>query len=179
MDSLAFSPDSTMLAGIDAKSTYIWDVATGKLRAKLDGQPHASIYKNAISFDSSGKVLFTTFGRSRIKIWDVSRHRELASLFTFGPDDWVVVAPDGRFDTNLDLDNIEGLHWVVSDAPFTPKPLELFMRDYYEPALLGRLLRCTRDNSCKKDFKPLPLIADINRLQPKLSKPRVFPPPEK
>jgi WD40 repeat protein len=133
MDSLVFSPDSRTLVGINQQFTYVWDVATGRLRFQLPGQPHSSIFKNAAAFGSGGKVLFTTFGRSRVKVWNAATGRELASLLTFGEDEWVVVAPDGRFDTNKDLINIEGLHWVMSDDPLRPVPLEVFMRQYYEP----------------------------------------------
>ena len=52
---------------------------------------------------------------------------------------WVAAAPDGRFDaSNLDADL--PLHWIVADRPVSPLPLEIFMKDYFEPRLLPRLL---------------------------------------
>jgi len=169
MDSLVFSPDSGVLVGINKHFTYVWRTATGELLHKLLGQPHASIFKNAAAFGAGGKVLFTTFGRSRVKVWNAANGRELASIFTFGDDEWVVVAPDGRFDTNKSLDDIDGLHWVLPDDPLRPAPLEVFMRQYYEPDLLRRVLKCNEENNCNKEFKPLPPIAEINRTRPRLS----------
>ena len=40
------------------------------------------------------------------------------------------------------------LHWVMPDDPLTPLPIEIFMRDYYEPRLLSRILN-------GEQFKPV------------------------
>jgi hypothetical protein len=66
------------------------------------------------------------------------------------------------------LNKIEGLIWVLPDQPLIPKPLELYMRQYYEPGLLPRVLRCAEENNCDAEFKPLPSIAEINRVQPRV-----------
>ena len=76
-----------------------------------------------------------------MKLWRTDSDTPLATLVALTDDEWVVTTPDGRFDTNKDLDSIEGLHWVVPDDRMTSVPLEIFMRDYYEPGLLQRLLR--------------------------------------
>ena len=53
------------------------------------------------------------------------------------------------------------------------------MRQYYEPGLLERILKCSQEkeadgtDTCDKEFKPLPPIGQINRVQPKVGKPRV------
>ncbi len=49
------------------------------------------------------------------------------------------MTPDGRFDTN-NLDETKYLHLVMPDAPLTPVPLEAFIRQYYEPRLLARIM---------------------------------------
>ena len=71
---------------------------------------------------------------------------------------WAVVAPDGRFDTN-DLEALRGLNWIVPDDPLRALSPEIFMRDYYEPRLLPRLLA----------GEPLPALrtlGELNRVQP-------------
>lgn len=68
--------------------------------------------------------------------------------------DWIVAIPDGRFDTN-DLEKVEGLHWILSSDPLTPLPLEIFMRDYYEPRLLSRVLN-------GEAFKPIRKLSELN-----------------
>jgi hypothetical protein len=59
----------------------------------------------------------------------------------------------------------------MSNDPLTPKPLEIFMRQYYEPDLLRRTLDCTRLGTCSKEFKTLPSISNLNRAQPALGAP--------
>ena len=110
---------------------------------------------------------------SRIRIVSRADRKELASLITTDDGRWTVVAPDGRFDTNNSLDDINGLHWVDRSDPFTPIPLEIFMRQYYEPGLFERLARCRLNGKCASEFRSLPSIVDLNRVQPKLGPPQV------
>ena len=56
----------------------------------------------------------------------------------------------------------------MPDAPFTPLSFEVFMRDYYEPNLLPRLLKCTEEGNCDKEFKPVRNLTALNRTQPKV-----------
>ena len=85
----------------------------------------------------------------------------MASLFSLDDGGWAIVTPDGRFDTN-NLDQIPNLNWVFPDDPFKPLPPEIFMRQYYEPGLLPRLL-------ANDDFKEVPSLEDLNRVQPKVT----------
>lgn len=55
-------------------------------------------------------------------------------------DAWVAIDPHGRFDTNMDLDDIKGVHWSPSGRPLEALPLDLLIRDFFEPRLLPRLL---------------------------------------
>jgi hypothetical protein len=56
--------------------------------------------------------------------------------------------------------------------PLRPLSPEIFMRDYYEPRLLPRLLGCydaeTRGDpdECGRAFKPVRPLAQLNRIQP-------------
>jgi uncharacterized caspase-like protein len=56
----------------------------------------------------------------------------------------------------------------MSEDPLVPKPLEIFMRDYYEPKLLHRLLRCNRNRSCDREFRPIRNLSSLNRTQPRV-----------
>jgi hypothetical protein len=72
---------------------------------------------------------------------------------------WVAVASDGRFDTNVELEKAVGAHWILANDSFNPLPLEIFMRDYYEPRLLPRLL-------AGEELPKLRSLASLNRVQP-------------
>ena len=58
----------------------------------------------------------------------------------FTNDEWAIVTPKGHYDTNTPGD-LPCISWVITDAPLTPLPVEIFMRDYFEPRLLSRLLK--------------------------------------
>ena len=83
--------------------------------------------------------------------------RRLARLITFEDNGWAVVAPDGRYDAS-DPADLEGLSWVMPDAPTKPVPLTIFYREYYEPHLLPRLL-------AGEEFSPIASIAELDRTQ--------------
>ena len=175
VSSVAFSPDGKMLAsGSFDQTAKLWNVAGG---SELHTLKSDSGYVISVAFSPDGKTLASA--DTTVKLWDVASGKNLASLISLDYNDWAVATPEGRFDTNKDLDNIVGIHWVLSDDPFTPKPLELFMRQYYEPGLLPRLLNCNKEGNCNKEFKPLPPIGQVNRVQPRVGKPLTSPRPEK
>ncbi len=161
--SVAFSTDGKMLAtGSLDKTIKIWNTERGKELKTLTGHT-AGVGSVTISQD--GKLLASEGSEGKTKLWDVATGKELCSLIAIDENDWVVATPDGRFDTNK-IEDSKGFHWVVSDDPFKPAPLEIFMRDYYEPQLLPRILECHREGNCDREFKPLPNIGELNRVQP-------------
>lgn len=164
--SVTFSPDGKTIAsgGFD-ETVRIWDVKTGREIRSLEGH-NDSI--TSISFSSDGKSLVTGSEDDTVKIWNVPSGSLVATMTAIGKDDWVVQNADGRFDTNK-LENPQGLHWIMPDAPFTPVSFEAFMRDYYEPNLLPRLLKCTEENTCDKEFRPVRNLTTLNRTQPKVA----------
>jgi WD40 repeat protein len=80
---------------------------------------------------------------------------------------WVVSTGDGRFDTN-ELDEIRGIHWVADDDPLRALPLEIFMREYFTPGLLARVLK-------GEHLERLPDLTQRNRLQPSVEITSVTP----
>jgi hypothetical protein len=106
-----------------------------------------------------------------IRIWDATTGKLLCQLLGLLDGGWVAAGPDGRFDTN-NLDVIAGVHWVAPDEPHRPLPPEIFMRDYYEPKLLARLLAGER-------FKPVRSLAELNRVQPTVRVAKVTPDSER
>lgn len=82
----------------------------------------------------------------------------LARLYMFFDGTWVVVGADGRFDSNNLIDGGH-LHWVMPDRPMQAWPIEMFMREYFEPRLLPRLM-------AGESFPPVRNIAELNRAGP-------------
>jgi hypothetical protein len=85
---------------------------------------------------------------------------------------WMYSANDGRFDTGRFGETAAAV-WLMPDDPLRPLPPEIFMRDYYEPNLLGRLLACheaeakgSNPTACTQAFKPVRSLTLLNRIQP-------------
>jgi len=154
----------TLISGSSDHTIKLWNVATGAEIRTLTG--HAGVV-NSIALTPDGKTLVSGSEDNTIKLWNVATGVELASLVSFRDSSWVMVTPDGRFDTNR-IDDIKGLHWLMPDAPLTPVPIEIFMRDYYEPKLLPRIL-------AREKFKPVRDFSTLNRTQPEVGIVNIVP----
>ena len=165
--SLAFSPDGERLAaGRGGGGVEIFD-----MRGNAEGRTLSPINGDVVSLVFLDDALLAGAGASgEIRLWYGEAH--LTSMFLTKENGWVTVAPDGRFDTT-DLDRPGAVAWVMPDAPLRPLPPEIFMRDFFEPRLLPRLLACRRSESirpgaCRAAFAPVPDLAQLNRVQPEV-----------
>jgi hypothetical protein len=75
-------------------------------------------------------------------LWNLSSGKEIACLFHFDGDDWVVVTPDRRFDASPG--GMARLHYNVGN---TIVDLQQFKDKYYVPGLASRLLGDTIPSS--------------------------------
>ena len=160
----AFSSDSRFLLTVDTSANLVnmWNLETPERVQQFAGHM-ASV--SSVAFSSDQKFVLTGSYDSTTRLWDVSNGQQICRLLSFADGTWAAIAPDGRFETN-NLEEIKGLHWIIPDDPFRPLPLEIFMRDYYEPHLLARLIKCNRDRNCNQEFKPVRDISKLNRVQP-------------
>jgi len=156
--SFAFTADGLhVLSGdIDGRA-YLWRVNDGTIDLTL---PRADGPVQAVGFISNDRFLLTASGGGT-QVWRRSDASLVATLVSLISGSWAVVAPDGRFDAN-NLEYLRGLHWIMPDEPNRAWPVELFMRDYFEPRLLPRLL--DGDN-----FAPIKPSIDVNRARPRVS----------
>lgn len=155
---VSFSPDGkTIAAGTEDNFVELWDVSSGQMRLRLEGHL-GSVH--AVAFSLDGKYIYSAGEDKATRLWRVSDGAYLATLYSFKDGSWVVIDPEGRFDT-ADLEEIKQLHWVMSDDPLTPVPLESFMKEYYEPRLLPRILNGEK-------LKPVSALMELNRVQPQV-----------
>jgi WD40 repeat protein/uncharacterized caspase-like protein len=152
--SVAFSPDGkSIVTGAD--DVRLWDLATGREIRKFEGHSYSV---RSVAFSPDGKFIVSGSFDSTTRIWHAASGRELCKMISTRDGAWVVVDADGRFDTNR-LEEIKGLYWIMPDDPFRTLPLEIFMRDYYEPRLLTRILN-------GEELKPVRQLSQLNRVQP-------------
>ncbi|HSD17538.1 MAG TPA: caspase family protein [Thermomonas sp.] len=113
------------------------------------------------------RLLWVSSDDGAIHFFDTFHGTPQLTLQTFPGNRYFAVAPGGRYDSNLGADTAL-VRWMVPDAPWQGLAAQTFMRDYYEPGLVRRLLDCRASDSCMTVFKPLPAIASLNRVLPEI-----------
>lgn len=161
--SVAFSPDGRYFVtggyeGSADRSARLWETSTGKEIRRFDG--HIAPV-GPVTFSPDGQFVLTGSWDSTTRLWDTESGEELCRMISFRDGTWAVVDREGRFDTDS-LDQISGLNWVVGDAPFQPLPVEIFLREYYEPRLLARIM-------AGEKLRPVRSITRLNRVRPRVS----------
>jgi dipeptidyl aminopeptidase/acylaminoacyl peptidase len=164
VNSLAFSPDgrSVLLGtgnffGLGSNTARLFEADTGKEVQQYAGHAFDIM---SVMFSPDGQRVLTASLDSTTRIW-TKAGKETCRLSYQNDDTWVVIDPERKFFDTDDLDSVRGLQWVMPDDPLRPLPLEIFMRDYYEPRLLPRLIAGDR-------FKPVRALAELNRVQPEV-----------
>jgi WD40 repeat protein len=148
-----------------------WDIAGERVLRRFTGH---SFGIRDLEVLPEGDWLASASQDGTVRLWDLRSGRLAATLLMHrwsgdARGRWAVVTPDGRFDANL-LEEVQSLYWTVADDPMNPLAVETFMRDYYQPDLMRRVL--ARD--------PLPPVRDVstlNRTQPRVSVERIEPIP--
>ena len=91
---LAASPDgSTLAVGGEANTIQVYDVATRRLKATLEGQNHAV---ESVDFSPDGKLLASA-GGTTVRLWDTATWKDTGGHFEHHPEVLCVrFSPDGK-----------------------------------------------------------------------------------
>lgn len=127
-----------------------------------------------LAFSDSGRRLLA-YADSQLLIWDVrdlDKPRELLRLAELPDGTWAAADRQGRFEVG-DLRTAANLFWLTAEAARDPLPLELFMRDFFQPRLVARRLACEASEahspgSCQAAFPLASNPAALSRLGPQV-----------
>ena len=128
IENVGLAKDSTeLVVHVWYDSNFTWNLKNGGLVTNSEA---VLTYDNTHDFKTEGNLFGEAFRVSNHKDYlrlERKNGREILTLTLLDKTGgWVAVAPDGRFDTNMDLGNVAGVHWVLSGKSLNPLPLEIF-----------------------------------------------------
>ncbi len=153
--SLAISRDTRAAAlGYGTRDVQIVDAHDGKPAFRLSHLGGTA----GLSFNPDGRLLAVLGKDGDCYLFDAHSGQLLATLVSNGSD-WLVVAPDGKFDGSPAA--WSQILWRFNGNTFNVAPVETFFNEFYYPGLLseiiaGKRLRATRD------------LTQLDRRQPSL-----------
>ena len=119
----------------------------------------------SVGYMRARPILWAASTSDGIRLWNSRTGAALMTIMLLPNDRYVVVASDGRYDTNLGPDS-ESFRWFMADQPFRSLAPQTLMRDYYEPRLVAKLMDCTVAGNCATILHPVPPVAGLNRQLP-------------
>lgn len=161
--SISFSPDEKFVVSDELdffsgnSKIRVWNLSTKKEECIFEGHT-SSIRRIIFSYDS--KFVLSSGWDGTLKIWNIAS-KELKATILTSDKGWVIFTPEGRFDTNLDLDKSDDLTWLWNQSGNKPLPLRIFMRDYYEPRLFRKIMN-------EEPLSKVRDLASLNIVQPKV-----------
>lgn len=150
-----------MIGGARLSKFVLYDLASGK-----------PAYIDARGLQSAGvlpgrNLLWSLSQDGTARFYDRRSRARILTSFRLPDGGYFTLDTTNRYDTNQGADSAT-VRWRLSDRPWETLPPQMFMRDRYEPDLLPRRLDCTMAGDCNAVFRPLPLIADLNRALPQV-----------
>jgi len=145
---------TVLLAGRNAVAVA---ADTGKLLRQYESVEPGQYFSSAAYLNAgAGVVAMSRTGE--VFFWNAhSSDGSPPAKLLLGQDRWII-SHESRFDLSS-FDEFGPVGWVARDDPFHALRPELFMRDYFTPRLLPRLL-------AGEKFRELPPLETLNRVQP-------------
>lgn len=143
-------------------SIRLFDTETGTLTSTIDfNAPYGG------GFLPDNGLFWAISPSEGLRFWSVGDMKPVADVLFPDPSVYLTVMPDGRYDTNVEADQPR-FRWLMPDRLDQALAPQTFMRDYFQPGLLDKLLQCSAYGDCAEVVdKPKP-IAELNRVLPEV-----------
>jgi WD40 repeat protein len=119
----------------------LWEVETGKCLQVLEGHlgPVYSVCfrPNHPEAPNAHTVLVAAGAAGRLQFWDVEKGETFLYLYSFGPEAWLALLPDGRF--NATPEGMRYLCYVEKDG-FNLFTAEELVKEFYDPKAVEEVL---------------------------------------
>jgi WD40 repeat protein/uncharacterized caspase-like protein len=147
VNALEFDPGGGRLASFGDGEIKLWSVADGAavsyevVPAWVAANPRFGI------INLNGRMVRPSADGKVIKLTDLGTKEELASLLSLGDMEWMVVTPDGSFDSSSVYSTFGGwkhLLWRFNNNTFDYAPVEAFFGEFYRPGLLKEVVSGAR-----------------------------------
>jgi len=107
VSSLAANPDGTTLVTATEKTIRLWDVASGRLLATLQGDWPAEIHSVSVSFSANGSQVLAMSSAGEMKVWDANTYGGTILKRTGGAR--LAIGPDGKVLAAASMDQMARL----------------------------------------------------------------------
>ncbi|NJN77410.1 MAG: hypothetical protein HC803_03025 [Saprospiraceae bacterium] len=111
----------------------VWNINFGLIKSYSE---HTEMIT---SIDRKNNFIITSSADNSVRLWDFEKDKSLAVIYAFA-NDWAVITPDGLFDGSSNA--FSKMHYVIG---LEPLDLAQLKERYYEPGLLGKLLKISNE----------------------------------
>jgi uncharacterized caspase-like protein len=157
---LSFSSDGKSLVSGRLGGITVWDVASGTPSRSLTNQ---SRNIRLTTFLPGTNLLASSGNDAIITLWNVESGNELARLAILDKKEWVVVAPDGRFDGKPSAWG--KILWRFKGDTLNFAPVEIYFKEFYAPGILADAIATGQSGRVPSDIS----LQDRRQPQVKLS----------
>lgn len=164
----AFSSDGGMIAS-SGSDGYVYLTSLSEKTIMTSFNAHDR-YVTGLSFSPDRKTLTTVSRDGSAAIWSLPEGVLIARILSFKDGETMTITDEGRYEA--DHADLRGVSWILPDAPLSPLPVESFMRDFYEPELLPRLLAGKKFKPLKRDLSKLNIVQPSVKIRTIVADPR-------